>query len=147
MESNKQTQKAGDNSTQMQAGTINNYNISIVVESQNCVQDSLYGENKGTIKKSLFSNEECGKIIKWVQSGNSTGKKLTFEGEKSLFMLGSSQYEVADGRDKAEWDDFMERLIESELVEIEKYNNQGVPVYKLKKAAYDYVDSITEKKD
>ena len=147
MELNKQSQKAGDNSTQMQAGTINNYNISIVIDSQNCVQDSLYGDKKGTIEKSLFSDEECGIIAKWVQSGNSIGKVLAFEGGSSLFVLGGSQYEVDNGREKAEWDDFMERLIESGLVEIEKYNNHGEPVYKLKKAAYDYVDSITEKKD
>ena len=94
----------------------------------------------------VFSSQEKQVITNWVQSGDADGYLLRFIGG-NLFVLGNSQYEVADGRDKAEWDDFMERLIESGFVEIEKYNNHGEPVYKLKKAAYDYVDSITKKKD
>ena len=102
-------------------------------------------ENKHSTD-TVFSSHEIKVITKWVQSGDADGYLLSFIGG-NLFVLGNSQYEVADGREKAEWDDFMERLIESGLVEIEKYNNHGEPVYKLKKAAYDYVDSITEEKD
>ncbi len=92
----------------------------------------------------LFSSYEKQVITKWVESGDATGYSLGFIGG-DLFVLGNSQYEVADGRKKAEWDDFMERLIESGLVEIEEFNNHGEPVYKLKKAAYDYVDKLSAK--
>ena len=147
MERNKQSQSAGDNSTQMQGGTINNYTLNINIGNPTPIQDISCVKEEDSRTEILFSNEEVEIITKWVKSGNSIGKAVTFEWGSSLFVIGGAQYEVDDGREKAKWDDFMERLIESGFVEIEKYNGHGNPVYKLKKAAYDYVDSITEKKE
>ena len=63
------------------------------------------------------------------------------------YLIGDNQYFVNSGKEEAEFEDFIEILMRVGFIELEKYNKEGKPVYKLKKAAYDYVDSITDKKE
>ena len=46
------------------------------------------------------------------------------------------------GKESAEWEDFLKRLQDADLIELIGYNNSNRPVYKLLKAAYDYVDEL-----
>ena len=147
MELNKQSQNAGDNSTQMQVGTITNYNLSVYVAPQNCTQDLSCEEVKDIQPESLFSDEEEERIIKWVQSNNLTGRVEVYECGRNSFVLGGIQYEVRDGIEMAKWEDFMERLIKYGFVVIEKHNSHGELVYKLKMAAYNYVDKLSNEKE
>ena len=52
-------------------------------------------------------------------------------------------YSVSGGREKAEWDLFFERMIELGFADIDRLNSDGSPIYKLKKAAYDYMDTLS----
>ena len=60
----------------------------------------------------------------------------------SLIQIGEEEYCVDSGRERAEWDDFFERLIEIGFATVDRLNSDGSPIYKLKKAAYDYVESL-----
>ena len=59
-----------------------------------------------------------------------------------LYVIGNKQYQVNKGRENAEWEDFFKRLQNADFIEFEKYNKEGRPIYKLLKAAYDYVDGL-----
>ena len=60
-----------------------------------------------------------------------------------IIRLGASnQYEVKTGKEKVEWDDFFERMQQYGFIDIEKYDRHGHPIYRLKKAAYDYINSF-----
>lgn len=107
--------------------------------------ESRSADGKNLQEGIVFSDKEVEIITQWTQSGENEGLVFGFENGSGLFILGGKQYEVGDGKDMANWEDFMERLLKRGFIEIEKYNTHGEPVYKLKKAAYDYVDSITEK--
>lgn len=57
-------------------------------------------------------------------------------------QIGEKEFCINNGRERAEWDDFFERLIELGFAVIDRPNSDGSPIYKLKKAAYDYVESL-----
>jgi hypothetical protein len=59
----------------------------------------------------------------------------------TFIQIGEEEFCVNSGREKAEWDNFFERLIELGFAAIDRYNSDGSPIYKLKKSAYDYVES------
>ena len=62
----------------------------------------------------------------------------------SFIQIGEEEFCVNSGRERAEWDNFFERLIELGFAVIDRPNSDGSPIYKLKKAAYDYVESLKE---
>lgn len=67
--------------------------------------------------------------------------------DKTIYGLGASnQYEVNNGKEKAEWDDYFERMQKYGFIDIEKFNKDGNPIYRLKKVAYDYMDSLEKNK-
>lgn len=93
-----------------------------------------------------FSDDEKEIIMKWTKSRSANCHKISVKGGV-YYIIGDYQYFVNSGKEEAEFDDYIERLMRVGFIELERYNKDGKPVYKLKKAAYDYVDSITEKKD
>ena len=93
-----------------------------------------------------FSDDEKEILMKWTKSRSTYCHKISVKGGV-YYIIGDHQYFVNSGKEEAEFDDFIERLMRVGFIELERYNKDGKPVYKLKKAAYDYVDSITEKKD
>ena len=56
--------------------------------------------------------------------------------------FGEVIHSVNGGREKAKWDDFFERMLELGFAIVDRLNSDGSPIYKMKKAAYDYVDNI-----
>lgn len=97
-------------------------------------------------QKIEFSDDEKEIIMKWTKSRSANCHKISVKGGV-YYIIGDYQYFVNSGKEEAEFDDYIERLMRVGFIELERYNKDGKPVYKLKKAAYDYVDSITEKKD
>ncbi len=92
-----------------------------------------------------FSDDEKEVIIKWTKSRSANCHKISVK-DGVYYLIGDYQYYAKNGKEEAEFDDYIERLMRIGFIELEKFNKEGKPVYKLKKAAYDYVDSITEKK-
>lgn len=60
----------------------------------------------------------------------------------SIIQIGEDEFYINSGRERAEWDNFFERLIEHGLAVIDRLNSDGSPIYKLKKTAYDYVETL-----
>ena len=60
----------------------------------------------------------------------------------SFIQIGEEEICVNSGRERAEWDNFFERLMELGFAAIDRPNSDGSPIYKLKKPAYDYVESL-----
>lgn len=93
-----------------------------------------------------LSDEEKQRLIVWTNDPNAESVSFSFN-RGYLYRLGYKQYEVNEGRENAEWEDFFKRLRNADLIELERYNKDGRPVYKLTKAAYDYVDTLDIKQD
>lgn len=89
-----------------------------------------------------FSDFDKERIIGWTMGNNMTSHSIDFIGGNSTYIVGSKQYEVHGGREKADWNDFYERLLKVDFICIDKYDKHGKPIYRLKKAAYDYVNSL-----
>lgn len=60
----------------------------------------------------------------------------------TLFSFGNERIDVTNGRELVRWKDFFSRLEDAGFIEIDRYNQQGNPVYQLRQAAYDYIDSF-----
>lgn len=60
----------------------------------------------------------------------------------SFIQIGEEEFCVNSGRERAEWDNFFERLMELGFAVIDRPNSDGSPIYKLKKPAYDYLESL-----
>ncbi len=63
------------------------------------------------------------------------------------YVFGGLSYDVSSGKEEAEWEDFFERLQKVDFIGVDRYDKHGKPVYKLKKAAYDYVETLSNEKD
>lgn len=113
--------------------------------NSNWLKDSIDNEKEHS-EEILFSDSEKQILLSWINSRNTNCFQVRTK-DGSIYFVGDNEYQVKDGRELAEFEDFLNRLQEAGFIEIDKYNRQGDPVYKPKKAAYDYVDSITEKKD
>ena len=99
-----------------------------IKDSENPMQDSLSDFDKKHLKEWADSDDgEC-----WIIE--------TMDG--SFIQIGEEEFCVNTGRERAEWDNFFERLIEIGFAVIDRTNSDGSPIYKLKKAAYDYVESL-----
>ena len=93
-----------------------------------------------------FSDDEIDIIKRWTQSRNANSYLEGVMGGV-YYVFGDFRYMAKYGKEEVEFDDFIERLNKAGFIDLERYDKYGKPVYKLKKAAYDYVDSIAEKKD
>ena len=99
-----------------------------VENSENLMQDSLSDFDKIHLMKWAECDDgEC-----WIIE--------TMDG--SVIQIGEEEFCVNGGRERAEWDNFFERLIELGFAAIDRSNSDGSPIYKLKKPAYDYVESL-----
>ena len=99
-----------------------------VKDSENLMQDSLSDFDKKHLKKWAECDDgEC-----WIIE--------TMDG--SFIQIGEEEFCVNSGRERAEWDNFFERLMEMGFAAIDRPNSDGSPIYKLKKPAYDYVESL-----
>lgn len=88
-----------------------------------------------------LSDDEKQRLVEWTNEQNAESASFSFN-RGYLYRLGYKQYEVNEGRENAEWEDFFKRLRNADLIEIDRYNKEGRPIYKLTKAAYEYVDEL-----
>jgi hypothetical protein len=75
----------------------------------------------------------------WVNSGEIEGWFLDFSGWSRNYILGRVQYCVTKSEEILEWDDFFERMQNIGFITLDRYDRNGVAVYRLKKAAFDFV--------
>lgn len=102
-------------------------------------------ENKNNKHVSIidsFSDFDKERIIIWATSSINRSHGIYYSGGYSTYSVGVRKYIVNNVQERAEWDDFYERLIKADFITIEKYDSERNPVYKLKKAAYDYVNEL-----
>jgi len=93
-----------------------------------------------------FSDDEKEVLMKWTSGRSTNCYKIGVKGGV-YFIIGDYQYYAKNGKEEAEFDDYIERLMKVGFIELEKYNKEGKPVYKLKKAAYDFVEGLPDKKE
>ena len=55
------------------------------------------------------------------------------------YKLDGQEFWVIHGKERAEWEDFFEKLLNNKLIRIDGNN------YRLKKAAFDFVEKYTKK--
>lgn len=89
-----------------------------------------------------LSEEEKQRLIDWTESQRVESYSYPYMHGYIYYGVGDNHYQVQEGRENAEWEDFFKRLEKANLIEIEKYNKDGRPIYKLLKAAYDYADKL-----
>ena len=89
-----------------------------------------------------FSDDEKEVLKKWTNSRNANCYTSGVIGGV-YYVFGDYQYRANYGKEEAMFDDFIERLSKAGYIDLEKYDKYGKPVYKLKKAAYDYVDKLS----
>lgn len=78
----------------------------------------------------------------WVNSGDIEAYCLKYSGWGRTYVLGRELYPVSTSEEVLEWDDFFERMEDLGYITIGSYNKDGEPIYKLKKAARDYVKNV-----
>lgn len=99
-------------------------------------------EHKEDLKEVFFSDDEKEIIKQWVQSTNSTCHWVRTK-DGCICFMGDSQRIIQEGKEWAAFVDFIDRLVKVGFIWLEQYNRHGDPVYQLKKAAYDYVDTVS----
>jgi hypothetical protein len=91
-----------------------------------------------------LSDFDLERLHAWTSADNPQFFQVHFEGGGCIYGLGASnQYEIKNGKERIEWDDFFERMKKYGFIDIDGYDKHGYPIYKLKKSAYDYIESIT----
>ena len=89
-----------------------------------------------TIIDSL-TNFDKERLAKWSEGDGEVWISDTMDGR--TILIGESEYEVSSGKEKAEWDDFFQRMRNIEFAQIDRYDNYGNPIYTLTKKGYDYI--------
>lgn len=111
---------------------------------------SIKTENEDHSMKQLprhieLSDFDLERLKAWTSVDNPEFFQVHFEGGGCIYGLGvSNQYEIRTGKEKIEWNDFFERMMQHGFIDIERYDKYGQPIYRLKKAANDYVSSLNE---
>ena len=117
-----------------------------------CVNDNFfgYGEHNhnmnnvlSPINISTLKQTDIDALKEWVESGREYAYLIDFLGGSSLIVLGRKQIAVKNAREKVKWNGFFERLLNIGFIEIYRYaKNSNKPEYRLKEAAYNFVDSL-----
>ena len=93
-----------------------------------------------TIIDSL-TNFDKERLAKWSEGDGEVWISDTMDGR--TILIGESEYEVSSGKEKAEWDDFFQRMRNIEFAQIDRYDNYGNPIYTLTKKGYDYIGQLS----
>ncbi len=86
-----------------------------------------------------LSEFDIERITTWTNSNQNDAHITSYSGDRTIYNIGK-QYEARNSRECAEWSDFFERLLNMEFV-----GKNGNGTFSLKRAAYDYVDSLNQK--
>lgn len=121
-----------------------------------CVNDNFFGyrvlenENFNLMpviddKTSILTESDIANLKLWVDSGSEDSHSIDFMGGTSLIKLGHKQINIENARAKVAWNGFFDRLLKIDFIEIYGYTNkQNKPKYRLKEAAYNFIDSISD---
>lgn len=91
------------------------------------------------IKK--LTDFELERLKAWTSADNPKFFQVCLLNGGRIYGLGvGNQYKIKKEREKVEWDNFFEHMLKLGFIDIENYNKEGQPVYRIKKAAYDYID-------
>jgi len=93
-----------------------------------------------TIIDSL-TNFDKERLAKWSEGDGEVWISDTMDGR--TILIGESEYEVSSGKEKAEWDDFFQRMRNIDFAQIDRYDNYGNPIYTLTKKGYDYIGQLS----
>jgi len=127
-----------------QEATAKNNNYVNQVSNGSIVHNHYYDrlEKKNDNKDLDLSEYDIDRLIKWTRAHTPTFFSIIYLGGDVYNELGTKNgYEVKTGKEKAEWNDFFEKLIKLEFI-AKGYKTNGKPTYELRKAAYDFVDSL-----
>lgn len=98
----------------------------------------IIGDALNTKSNFVLSKEEYDILRDWVNSGEQEAYRLDVLGG-SIFVFGEEEYQADNGEDIANYEDFIEKLSGKGMIAIDSLDNDGKPIYKLKKSAYIYV--------
>lgn len=98
----------------------------------------IQGNVLNTKSNFVLSKEEYDILRDWVNSGEQEAYRLNVLGG-SIFMFGRDEYQADYGEAIANYEDFIEKLLNVGMIILYSYDKEGNPIYKLKKSAYTYV--------
>lgn len=101
----------------------------------------LYNPLRIDIPSIKLSEEEIEILKDWINSNNSISYSIRFIGGRGVYVIGNKQYNYSNVRESTKWEDFFEKLEKMDFVS-RSSDNKGHPKYKLKKVAFDYIDSL-----
>lgn len=110
------------------------------VNKQNPVVNKGAKGDHGQLLDSLSDFDKT-HLLEWANSED--GECWIIESMDGAFVeLGKAIYDISSGRIRAKWDAFFERMIKLGFAVVDRLNSDDTPIYKLKEAAYDYVDKM-----
>lgn len=102
-------------------------------------QQFKYNDSKTTTDS--LTNFDKERLAKWSEGDGEVWIIDTVDGR--TIQIGKSEYEISSGKEKAEWDDFFQRMCNLDYAQIDRYDNYGNPVYTLTKKGYDYIGQLS----
>ena len=78
------------------------------------------------------------RLTKWGEGDGEVWISDTADGR--TIQIGESYYDVKNGKEKAEWAVFLDKMTEIGFAKIERYDMYDNPIYALTKKGYDYID-------
>lgn len=118
--------------------------IEIVNKQNLAVKKETKSSKSPKILSDSLSDFEKQHLIEWTNVED--GECWIIGSMDGVFVqLGDKEYDISGGRAKADWEDFFDRMIKLGFADIDRPNSDGSPIYKLKKAAYAYVDKHLNK--
>lgn len=102
-------------------------------------QQFKYNDSKTTTDS--LTNFDKERLAKW--SGGDGEVWIIDTRDGRTIQIGKSEYEISSGKEKAEWDDFFQRMCNLDYAQFNRYDNYGNPVYTLTKKGYDYIGQLS----
>ena len=91
-----------------------------------------------------FSDFDKEHLIEWVNSDDGECW-ISSSKDGTTFQIDNNEYNINNGKERAEWDAFFERLLDMGYIAKDRVNRDGSTIYILKKAAYDYIEKISQR--
>lgn len=113
----------------------NKLHLLVQNEFQSYIEDNPVTE---TIEPITFSEEELDLIHKWIKCKSNYFSKTAFLGGGVLFSFSGLGVQTKTPKEEAEMDDFINRLQKGGFLELDGFNKQGKPKYKLTLAAFEH---------
>ena len=109
--------------------------------NDNCLSEKQLRDNVSKTIIDSLTNFDKERLAKWSEGDGEVWISDTMDGR--TILIGESEYEVSSGKEKAEWDDFFQRMRNIDFAQIERYDNYGNPIYTLTKKGYDCIGQLS----